>query len=148
VRAQIDEKHQSLVLEIPTDLPPVWGDPNRLIQVLANLVSNATKYTPDGGQITIRAASSANIWDSGGASNVVCISVIDTGFGIALADQGKIFQKFFRAEDQNIRDSPGTGLGLNITRHLVEMQGGRIWFESEPGKGTTFNFSMPVSAAL
>ena len=111
-------------------------------------MSNAAKYTPDGGQITIRAASSANLWDPEGAPHVVCISVIDTGFGIAAADQQKIFQKFFRAEDQNIRNAPGTGLGLNITRHLVEMQGGRIWFESELGKGTTFTFILPVSAAL
>jgi signal transduction histidine kinase len=74
------------------------------------------------------------------------VSVHDTGFGISSKDQQRIFHKFFRSEDQNVRESPGTGLGLNITRHLVEMQGGRIWFESEPGKGTTFSFTVPVAA--
>jgi signal transduction histidine kinase len=89
-----------------------------------------------------------NAMDGKDAPEVVRVDVTDTGYGIASEEQGKIFQKFFRSEDQHIRESPGTGLGLNITRHLVEMQGGRIWFVSEPGSGTTFSFTVPVAAAL
>ena len=76
---------------------------------------------------------------------MVHIWVQDTGIGIAPEDQPKIFQKFFRSEDPKTREAPGTGLGLNITRSLVEMQGGKIWFESEFRKGTTFHFTVPVA---
>jgi signal transduction histidine kinase len=145
-QGQIDEKKQTLNENIPLDLPLVWGDLNRVTQVLTNLLSNANKYTPPEGSITITAARADNQWDAAGPPQVVCVSVQDTGFGISPKDQEKIFQKFFRSEDQNIRETVGTGLGLNITRHLVEMQGGRIWFESELGKGTTFHFTIPVAA--
>ncbi|MCI0521328.1 MAG: GAF domain-containing protein [Chloroflexi bacterium] len=146
-QAQIDAKKQNLELDIPADLPLVWGDNSRLIQVMANLLSNANKYTPAEGSILISAALRENQWDAQGARQVALIAVKDSGFGISPEDQQKIFQKFFRSEDQKVREAPGTGLGLNITRHLVEMQGGRIWFESELGKGTTFFFTIPVSAA-
>jgi signal transduction histidine kinase len=145
-QAQIDAKKQTLTLEIPADLPPVWGDNNRLIQVLANLLSNANKYTPNEGSILISAEACANRWDPQGAPQVALIAVKDSGIGISPADRQKIFQKFFRSEDAKVREAPGTGLGLNITRHLVEMQGGRIWFESALGEGTTFFFTIPVSA--
>jgi signal transduction histidine kinase len=78
---------------------------------------------------------------------VIHVMVQDSGYGIIPEDQPKIFQKFFRSEDQNIRESTGTGLGLNIAKTLVEMQGGEIWFESEPGQGTTFHFTVPVAEA-
>lgn len=147
VQAQVDEKKQSLSIELEPELPRVWGDSNRLIQILANLVSNANKYTPEGGSIRVAAERSPNRWDPQGAPEVVHIIVSDTGYGISPDDQKRIFQKFFRSDDQNVRNSPGTGLGLNITRHLVEMQGGRIWFESQTGKGASFHFTIPVSAA-
>jgi signal transduction histidine kinase len=146
-QAQIEAKSQTLALDLPADLPAVWADPNRVIQILNNLISNANKYSPAEARVTVRARREHNRWDEKGAPQVVHVSVADTGFGISAEDQEKIFQKFFRAEDQNIRESPGTGLGLNITRHLVEMQGGKIWFESELGKGTTFHFTIPVAAA-
>ena len=76
---------------------------------------------------------------------MVHIWVKDNGIGISEEDQKKIFQKFHRSEDPEARKSPGTGLGLNITRSLVEMQGGQIWFESEFRKGTTFHFTVPLS---
>jgi signal transduction histidine kinase len=145
-RAQINEKDQALEINIPQDLPNVWGDYNRIIQIVNNLVSNANKYTPQSGNILIKAEQQSNQWDPDGAPEVVLLSVQDTGYGISSADQVKIFHKFFRSEDENIREIPGTGLGLNITRHLVEMQGGRIWFESEKGHGTTFSFTVPVAA--
>ena len=147
-QAQIDEKSQLLELKLPHNLPPVWADTNRVIQIFANLLSNASKYTPIGGKINVSAQVVMNVLDEQGAPEVVRVDVTDTGYGISSEEQGKIFQKFFRSEDQHIRESPGTGLGLNITRHLVEMQGGRIWFVSEPGKGTIFSFTVPVAAAI
>ena len=144
---QLDEKNQKIELQLLDENPYIWCDGSRLTQILLNLVSNAIKYTPSNGTITISTRKDENRWDAKGAPEVVCVQVSDTGYGIAPEDQKKIFQKFFRSEDQNIREAPGTGLGLNITRHLVEMQGGRIWFESQLGKGTTFSFTMPVSSA-
>ncbi len=114
-------------------------------QVITNLVSNANKYTPDGGTVTVGAEKCRNQWDPDGASEVVHMWVKDTGIGISLEDQKKIFQKFFRSEDSKAREAPGTGLGLNITKSLVEMMGGQIWFESEFRQGTTFHFTVPVA---
>jgi signal transduction histidine kinase len=139
----IDEKNQNLVLDISQTLPQVWGDRNRLVQVLTNLVSNANKYTPEGGDITIKARLAENEWDPGGAAEVVHISVKDNGIGIREEDQAKIFQQYFRTEEGK-ESAPGSGLGLSITRHLVEMQGGKIWFESGLEKGSTFHISIPV----
>jgi signal transduction histidine kinase len=141
VETQIAAKKLALQLEVPKKLPPVMGDQGRLIQVITNLVSNAYKYTPEGGQIHIKADGLAAALPSGRLT----ISVRDTGLGISPEDQQKIFTKFFRAEDPQVRDVPGTGLGLSITKSLVEMHGGEIWFESEVGKGTTFAFTLPIA---
>jgi signal transduction histidine kinase len=142
---QIDEKKQKLELRIPSNLPPVWADRTRLVQILVNLVSNAIKYTPEEGQIVVGAELTENRWDPQGAPQVVHVWVQDNGIGISPEDQRKIFQKFFRSDDPKAREAPGTGLGLNITKSLVEMQGGRIWFQSEYRKGTTFHFTIPVA---
>jgi signal transduction histidine kinase len=142
--AQFEEKNQKLVLDIPPDLPAAWGDRNRIVQVLTNLVSNAHKYTNEGGSVTVRAAQSENLWDPQGASQVIRIAVEDTGIGIKEEDQKKIFTQYFRTQEGR-DNAPGTGLGLNISRNLVEMQGGKIWFESVYGKGTTFLFTLPVA---
>ncbi|HEY3311613.1 MAG TPA: GAF domain-containing protein [Anaerolineales bacterium] len=142
---QIDEKKQTIEVQLPGALPRIWADRTRVEQVLINLVSNANKYTQEGGQISIAAEKSKNSWDPKGSSEVVHIWVKDNGIGLTPDDQKKIFQKFFRSEDDQARKSTGTGLGLNITRSLVEMQGGRIWFESEYRKGTTFHVTVPVS---
>ena len=144
-KRQLDDKKQSATTKIPAKLPKLWADPTRLAQILVNLISNANKYTPESGQITIGAEKAKNKWDPEGAAEVVHIWVQDTGIGISQEDQQKIFQKFFRSDDQKARESPGTGLGLNITRSLVELMGGRIWFESEFRLGTTFHFSVPVA---
>jgi len=116
-----------------------------VIQVLTNLVSNANKYSPPQGKITVCAEHSPNQWDPLGAPQVIHISVHDSGYGITQDDQQKIFQKFFRAEDEKVREAPGTGLGLNITKNLVEMQGGKIWFLSEYRQGAIFHFTIPVA---
>ena len=142
---QMEEKKQTITVELPPGLPKVWGDQTRLGQVFTNLVSNANKYTPEGGSLFVGAAPSTNQWDPTGVKDVVHIWVRDNGIGISPEDQQRIFQKFFRSEDPKARETPGAGLGLNITRSLVEMQGGRIWFESQYGQGTTFHFTIPVS---
>ncbi|HNB50516.1 MAG TPA: HAMP domain-containing sensor histidine kinase, partial [Anaerolineales bacterium] len=146
-KGQIDQKEQTLVVEVPDDLPEVWGDRTRIIQVLTNLVSNAYKYTPQQGNIFIRAVLAQNQWDTNAeaAPEVLHIYVQDTGIGIKPEDQKQIFSKFFRSDDPKARESPGTGLGLNITKNLVELQGGQIWFESEYRKGTAFHFTLPVA---
>jgi signal transduction histidine kinase len=144
-KRQAEDKKQILQAELPPLLPKVWGDRIRLGQVLTNLVSNANKYTSEGGVVVIGAESAPNRWDPEGAAQVVHLWVKDNGIGISPEDQDKIFQKFFRSEDQKAREVPGTGLGLNITKSLVEMQGGRIWFESEFRQGTTFHFTVPVA---
>jgi len=146
-RRQIDEKKQTVHSELPEHLPPVWCDRTRLGQILINLLSNANKYTPEGGWLLIGAEESPNHWDSAGAGRVVHIWVQDNGIGISTEDQPKMFQKFFRSEDPKAREVPGAGLGLNITRSLVEMQGGRIWFESQHRQGTTFHFTIPLAEA-
>lgn len=150
LRAQqrmIDEKKQQLVLDVPNDLPPVYADQNRLIQVMTNFVSNANKYTPPGGTITIRAALSANRWDPHGPPEVIHCTVQDTGIGMSEDDLGKLFTPYFRSENPKTREQPGTGLGLAITRGLIEQHGGMVWVESTPEVGTTFHFTIPVSRA-
>ncbi|HXF84712.1 MAG TPA: GAF domain-containing protein [Anaerolineales bacterium] len=144
-KRQVEDKKQSIELDIPPKLPLVWADPIRVAQILTNLVSNAHKYTPEGGRIVIGAEASLNRWDPEGARQVVHLWVKDNGIGISLEDQARIFQKFFRSDDTKAREVPGTGLGLNITKSLVEMQGGRIWFESEFRRGSTFHFTVPVA---
>jgi PAS domain S-box-containing protein len=141
---QTASRSQTLDLHVPGDLPHVWADDTRLVQVLANLVSNASKYTPDGGRLAIGAG-----YAEGGADGrpAVLIAVRDTGIGIRAEDQPHIFQKFFRAADAPVLAVAGTGLGLSITKYLVELQGGRIWFESEFRAGTTFYITIPLADA-
>jgi signal transduction histidine kinase/putative methionine-R-sulfoxide reductase with GAF domain len=144
-RRQIEDKKQSVDMRLSAGMASVWADPVRVGQVLTNLVSNAHKYTPEGGTIVVGAEAAANQWDPEGVKQVVHLWVKDNGIGISIDDQAKIFQKFFRSEDSKAREAPGTGLGLNITKSLVEMQGGRIWFESEFRHGTTFHFTVPIA---
>ncbi len=137
-RIQKEQRRLELRKEIEAPLPAVYADPKRTEQILANLLENAIRYTPDGGTITVM----ARRYDD----NFVVVAVQDTGIGIAPEDQGKVFERFYRGHHPLVLASPGTGLGLPIVRQLVEMQGGRIWLESEgiPGKGTTFYFTIPI----
>jgi signal transduction histidine kinase len=128
------EKRLAFTAEVAPDLPAGRGDERRLSQVLLNLVGNAIKFT-DKGEVKI-AASAAN--------GTFTVAVRDTGPGIALADQGKIFEEFQQADSSITRKKGGTGLGLSIAKRIIEMHGGRIWVESEPGKGSTFYFTLPV----
>jgi signal transduction histidine kinase len=144
-RRQVEDKRQKIEVQLPSELPPIWADRTRVAQVLINLVSNAHKYTQEEGVIFIGAEVTDNQWDQDGARQVAHLWVQDNGIGISFEDQARIFQRFFRSEDTKAREAPGTGLGLNITKSLVEMQGGRIWFNSEFRKGTTFHFTIPTS---
>ena len=124
--------------EIAPDLPAIEGDPHRLVQVVINLLSNAVKFTPSG-SVTVRVAGG-----DGGAG--VVVSVADTGTGIAPEDQARVFEQFAQAGDTLSETPRGTGLGLSICREIVEHHGGRIWLESELGRGSTFSFSLPAAA--
>jgi signal transduction histidine kinase len=134
-------RHQStrhtLVLDAPASLPTVDVDPDRISQVVTNLVTNAVRYSPNGGEIRV----------SGTAhEGTVVVSVRDQGIGIPPDRAGRIFEKFYRVDNAVTRAVGGTGLGLAISRELVEAHGGRMWVESTPGVGSTFTFSLPVAA--
>lgn len=129
-----EAKELDLVRHIEPELPEITGDRDRLIQVVINLISNAVKFT-DSGAIECSACL------RGGE---LVVSVTDNGIGIAPADQGKVFEKFKQVGD-TLTDKPkGTGLGLPICKEIVEYRGGRICVESEPGKGSTFSFTLPL----
>ncbi len=126
-------KDVTLTMEVPPDLPPVWMDSIRLRQVLLNLVSNAAKFTVEG-TITIQAA-----YDP----QAVFIQVVDTGIGISEEDMDKLFRSFSQVDSSSTRRAGGSGLGLAISAQLMEMQGGRIWVESQVGVGSTFSVALP-----
>jgi PAS domain S-box-containing protein len=120
---------------MPPELPQVYADPDRVTQVLTNLVANAYKYTPVGGDIAVH----AYVRDS-----MLHVGVSDTGIGISHADQEKIFERFFRVDDPLVQGESGTGLGLAIAVSLIKMQGGEMFVRSEPGEGSIFTFTMPL----
>jgi signal transduction histidine kinase len=119
-------------------IPPVFADPDKLTQVLTNLISNAVKYSPQGGAITISVMA---------ADGSVRLSVADQGLGLPPEELPRIFERFHRLKDDARRQIPGTGLGLYITRRLVELHAGRIWAESAgPGRGSTFHVELPAAS--
>jgi signal transduction histidine kinase len=127
------DKHTVLV-EFPPDFPEIKGDEERLTQVLSNLLSNALKYSPNGGRVTL----------SGKVTpESVIISVSDEGPGIAAPDLPHVFDRFYRGDSDLTKRVKGTGLGLYLAKAVVEAHGGRIWVDSTPGEGATFSFSLP-----
>jgi len=136
LQPQLQEKRQKLALEIAPGLPTVWADADRVTVILTNLLSNAHKYTPEGGQITLRVYQS---------DLMVRVDVQDTGIGMSPEEKSKLFTKFFRSDNLLIQETVGSGLGLVITKSLVEMQGGDIFVETERGMGSTFSFTLPTS---
>ena len=128
-------KDLALKVDVPSQMPNAHGDERRLTQVLLNLVGNALKFTDHGG-VTIKAVA---------ALDSFTVSVTDTGPGIAPADQKKIFEEFQQADSSTTKEKGGTGLGLAIAKQIVEMHGGRLWVELELGKGSTFQFSLPIN---
>ncbi len=139
MRPWANTKKIALRISLPSGLPHVMADPVRVVQVATNLISNSIKATPEGGSITLSARQ-----DGEGPNSVVAISITDTGCGIDKADQDRIFEKFFQPLSAGSRRKGGVGLGLAIVHDLIERHGGRVWIESELGKGSTFFFSLPV----
>ena len=141
VRAEIQARHHALDLQIPEDLPPLTGDRARLVQILANLLSNACRYTPDGGTISINVSGPDR---AGAPAGRLRFSISDTGIGISPADLSRL-GKFFRTDHDLVISQPGTGLGISIARRLVELHGGELTVESELDQGSTFSFTVPVA---
>ncbi len=138
MRKEFQDRGLTLTVDVPPELPEILGDPARISQILINLLSNAYKYTSEGGAILrVRPG-----------RRVLQVDVIDTGVGISVDDQDKLFTPFFRADDQTVRQETGSGLGLTITKSLVEMHGGEMRVASKPGKGSTFTFTLPRPAGL
>jgi signal transduction histidine kinase len=134
VSAQAEEKGQTVEVEVEDDLRPIQAVPRAVQEVVLNLVSNAVKYTPEGGRVSVAARNAA-----GGVE----LAVSDTGFGIAPEDQDKVFQRFYRVKDAQTRHIVGTGLGLPIVKQVVEGHGGSLELASRPGRGSTFTVRLP-----
>ena len=141
VNFRVDEKQQKLTIHIDKKIPRnLVGDDQRLAQVITNLLGNAVKFTPENGSISLDTAFL-------GEEKEFCairISVTDTGIGISKEQQARLFQSFQQAESSTVRKFGGTGLGLSISKNIVGMMGGKIWVESEPGKGSSFIFEVKV----
>jgi two-component system phosphate regulon sensor histidine kinase PhoR len=131
------QRNIALNLSYPPELPAVRGDAGLLREVLQNLLDNAVQYTSPGGRVNLSAAT---------RDHEAVITVADTGIGIPLADQERIFERFYRVDAARSREVGGTGLGLSIAKHIVEAHGGRLWVESTIGAGSQFHFSIPLAS--
>jgi histidine kinase len=139
LRPQFEEKGVNLELEVPTNVPTVLADENRLSQVLLNLVGNALQYTPAGGTVTISAKKH---------TSELLVTISDTGIGITTEHLPHLFTRFYRVDKSRSRAGGGSGIGLTIVKYLVEAHGGRVWAESKgAGKGSLFGFSLPKASA-
>ena len=133
----VQTSNHRFVLDFPADYPCVPGDEERLRQVFNNVVSNAIKYSPAGGEIRVGG------WSDQASATVY---VADQGIGIPAEEQGRLFQRFYRVDSSLRRNTQGAGLGLYLCKSIVEAHGGRIWLRSEPGKGTTVFFALPTES--
>ena len=140
LNAWANTKHIKIEREIQQSLPHVNADSNRIMQILNNLLGNAIKFTPNDGAITVRAVSRNE-----GNKDEIEISVQDTGAGITKEDLDKVFDKFYQTGERSFTDMTGTGIGLSIAKEVVGLHGGKIWAESEKGKGAKFIFTLPVN---
>jgi signal transduction histidine kinase len=136
VKPMLDDSRHELAVNVAEDLPAVYGDRNRLKQILLNLLSNAIKFTPDGGKLCLETSRKGDFCH---------ISMVDNGIGIRKEEQPCIFEPFRQLDTLPGERKQGTGLGLPITKQLVELLGGKIWVESEYGKGNQFNFTIPLA---
>ncbi len=132
------QKKQSLIVDVEDGLPPLHADEAKVRQVFFNLLSNATKFTPDGGTLKVEAVRKGN-WCQ--------VSVIDNGIGIKQEERERIFEAFYRVDTPLTKERGGTGLGLAVVRQIIEKHGGQIWVETEYGKGSRFMFTLPLATA-
>ena len=139
-QSEEDGKPMKIDLELAPDIPPVPGDPERVRQIMANLINNAYNYTPVGGQINVRIEP---------VENEAQISIKDNGIGVTPDEKKRIFERFYRGEDPLVLATAGNGLGLSITQQLIKMHHGRIWMTSKgvPGDGSTFSFTLPLHSS-
>jgi two-component system NtrC family sensor kinase len=135
LRLLVDNKQHELSLEVAPDLPLLLGNPRRLEQVVTNLLTNAIKYTPDGGKIEI-SLKPDGIY--------LMFRVADNGIGIPLEAQPHVFDKFYRVQNEDTAEISGTGLGLSIVKSIVDKHGGRVWVESKPYEGSVFTVLLPA----
>jgi len=138
VRERAQNHGITLSLDVDPQVGAVRADERKVKQVVLNLLSNAVKFTPDGGSISVRATLD---------TDCVEVAVRDTGIGIALEDQAAVFEEFTQVGRDYTKKAEGTGLGLALTKRIVELHGGRIWLESAPGEGSTFAFTLPLTQA-
>jgi PAS domain S-box-containing protein len=139
VKPQALNKGLNLLVDVSPDLPTLSGDPTLLRQAISNLVENAIKYTPSGGQVGVSVTTDQNRFT---------LAVSDTGVGIAPADQARLFEKFFRVKQRGSTHVKGSGLGLAIVKSIVERHGGRVWVDSKLGKGSIFYVELPRNGAF
>jgi two-component system, OmpR family, phosphate regulon sensor histidine kinase PhoR len=137
-RQEIQKDGFQLSVEVDSQIPAIFADPNAITMALFNLLDNSVKYSIDHKQITVHVVRSNGFID---------LSVADRGIGIPQAEQQKIFEKFYRGSDAVVRGVRGSGIGLSITKHVAEMHGGEVRVESEPGKGSTFTLRIPIRQA-
>jgi signal transduction histidine kinase len=136
VRPQLDQKAIEFELQLPAKLPELLLDKDKISAAIVNLLGNAAKYTPHGGKVLLHVEP---------GRNEIRIHVEDTGYGIAPEEVGKVFNKFFRSDDQRVRDITGTGLGLSFAQEVLRLHGGRIALQSELNKGSRFTITLPAS---
>ena len=140
-QAQYDNRSLALIWSEPQGLPQARGDAARITQILTNLIANAWQYTPSGGRVTITLSPARDV------EGHLQVDVADTGIGIASEDIARIFDRFYRVDSKAVQEVGGSGLGLSIVKMFVEMLGGKIWVESELGRGSTFSFTIPEVTA-
>ena len=140
LRLFADRQGVTLKIDLPPSVPAVEGDEQRIGQVFVNLLHNAVKFSPDGGEVLVAVRA---------VGPEVVVAIEDHGVGIPRAAQARIFERFYKVDRARLRGAVGgTGLGLAIARHIIEQHGGRIWVESVEGTGSTFSFSLPVDASI
>ena len=138
LRLFADRQGVTFQVDLRAAVPPVHGDEQRLGQVFVNLLHNAVKFSPEGGEVRISVSA---------PGPEVVVDIADHGVGIPRAAQDRIFERFYKVDRARVRGAAGgTGLGLAIARHIIEQHGGRIWVESVEGSGSTFSFALPVAA--